>query len=378
MTAPLGEFSVEAFLSDYWQQQPCLIRQAFPGFEPELTADDVAGLACEELAESRLISGSYPDHDWLLRPGPFTERTLRRLPQSNWTLLVQDVEKHYPPLQSLLAQFDFLPGWRMDDLMISVAAPGGSVGPHFDQYDVFLLQAAGRRRWQIATNFDPTLLSDCELKVLETFTAEQEWELEPGDMLYLPPGVAHHGVALDEGMTWSIGLRAPSQADLLLALGEWLGENANEGERYTDGPLVAAERPGEVNELALARLRDLMLKPMNSPGEFAGFLAHFLSRFRLAHQPAAPEQVLDETALAHLLSQGATLQRNPWTRLAWVERNGQARLFAAGDEYLCDPGLAEKVCSTPLELAPALVRDTASLSVLCQLVNDGHLFLANP
>ena len=125
--------------------------------------------------------------------GPFTARQLRDLPDNNWTLLVQDVEKHYPPVSSLLDNFSFLPSWRLDDLMISVAAPGGSVGPHYDQYDVFLLQASGRRTWRIATVFDPVWLADCELKVLESFKPETEGILEPGDMLYLPPGVAHHG-----------------------------------------------------------------------------------------------------------------------------------------------------------------------------------------
>jgi 50S ribosomal protein L16 3-hydroxylase len=382
MSAPLGTLGTQVFLAEYWQRKPCLIRQAFPGFQPELTADEVAGLACEELAESRLISGSYPEQDWSLRHGPFTERVLRRLPESRWTLLVQDVEKHYPPLQSLMARFDFLPGWRLDDLMISVAAPGGSVGPHFDQYDVFLLQAAGRRRWQIAVEFEPALLADCELNVLDSFTPELEWELEPGDMLYLPPGVAHHGVALDEGMTWSFGLRAPSQADLLLALGEWLAESAGEGERYTDSALDKPQRTGEISERALADLCDLMRKPLNSPRDSAGFLARFLTRYRLAHQPAAPERPLDESELATQFAHGAIVQRNPWTRLAWIEQDGNARLFAAGDEYVCTIDLAQRLCNTPLEWPPAFARhaagDAALLHTLCQMVNAGHLFLASP
>lgn len=382
MSAPLGTLSIPDFLADYWQKKPCLVRQAFPGFQPELSADDVAGLACDELAESRLVSGGYPEHDWSLRHGPFTERTLRRLPESRWTLLVQDVEKHYPPLQSVMARFDFLPGWRLDDLMISVASPGGSVGPHFDQYDVFLLQASGRRRWQIAMAYDPTLLADCELNVLASFAPEQEWVLEPGDMLYLPPGVAHHGVALDDGMTWSIGLRAPSQSDLLLALGEWLAETAGEGERYTDRALELPQRPGEINERALADLCDLMRKPLSSPRDSARFLARFLTRYRLAHQPAPPERLLDERALARQLAEGDVIQRNPWTRLAWILHDGNPRLFAAGDEYECASELAQRLCATPLAWSPALSReaaaDTAALSTLCQLLNAGHLFLESP
>ena len=138
--------TVEQFLRDYWQKQPLLLPRAFADFEPELDADDIAALACDELAESRLITGRYPDHDWTVRYGPFSEADFAALPERDWTLLVQDVEKHYPPLRHLLAKFAFLPRWRIDDLMVSVAGPGGSVGPHVDQYDVFLLQAAGSRR----------------------------------------------------------------------------------------------------------------------------------------------------------------------------------------------------------------------------------------
>ena len=136
-----GALTTDDFLATCWQKKPLLTRQAFPDFEPELDADDIAGLACDELAESRLVTGSYPEHDWKLRHGPFTDSDFSRLPAANWTLLVQDVEKHYPPLQDLVNRFSFLPRWRIDDLMVSVAGPGGSVGPHVDQYDVFLCRS---------------------------------------------------------------------------------------------------------------------------------------------------------------------------------------------------------------------------------------------
>ena len=184
MTKPLGELSPNQFLSEYWQKKPCLIRRAFINFEPLLDGDDLAGLACDEMAESRLISGSFEAADWEIRHGPFCEADFSSLPEENWTLLVQDVEKHYAPLQMLMQQFSFIPNWRLDDLMISYATRGGSVGPHVDQYDVFLLQAEGRRRWQVAEQFEPELLENCALNVLRGFTAEQEWVLEPGDMLY--------------------------------------------------------------------------------------------------------------------------------------------------------------------------------------------------
>ncbi len=378
MSAPLGELDVRVFLDEYWQKKPCLISQAFPGFVPELDRNDIAGLACDELAESRLISGSFKQRDWAQKHGPFNTRELRRLPDRNWTLLVQDVEKHYPPLEALLAQFHFIPSWRVDDLMVSVAAKGGSVGPHFDQYDVFLLQAEGRRRWQIATKFNPALLANCELNVLEEFVPEMEWELGPGDMLYLPPGIAHHGVALEPCMTWSIGMRAPSQADLLLALGEWLAESHGEGSRYRDTGLKSSPRAGEISANALLGLRRLMADPMKTDIDLAGFLARFLTGYRLAHLPAPADETIDEPQLTAALAAHSRLLKNPWTRLAWVATSGGARLFAAGEEYACSGPTAKLLCSFPLAITGKAKLSTEQLCLLCQLINAGHLYLQQP
>ena len=375
MSRPLGQLSEKTFLREYWQKRPLLLRQAFPGFKPELEADDIAGLACDDLAESRLITGGFPENDWTLEYGPFDEDRLRALPPDRWTLLVQDVEKHYPPLRGLLDAFDFLPRWRIDDLMVSVAAPGGSVGPHSDQYDVFLLQAEGRRRWQIAETFEPGLQRGTELNVLESFEPEQEWLLEPGDMLYLPPGVAHHGVALDRGMTWSIGLRAPSAADLLQALGEWLAAEHGEGPRYADPDLAAPRHRGRLDSAAVERFARLAASGVQGGNGFTEFLGAFLSRYRLAHEPAAPPEPLDEGGLLDALARGGTLQQNPWTRLLWIETETGATLFAAGMRYDCDAVFAAAVCEPA-----ALARDAAALAqghaqLLCALVNAGHLYL---
>ncbi len=377
MGGPLGTLGTGAFLRDYWQKRPLLVRQAFPDFDPELGADDIAGLALDELAESRLVRGSYPAHDWQLDYGPFDEQTLRSLPERDWTLLVQDVEKHYPPLRRLVDSFDFLPRWRIDDLMVSVAAPGGSVGPHTDQYDVFLLQAEGRRRWQIAETFDARLRDGTELNVLESFEPEQEWLLEPGDMLYLPPGIAHHGVAVDRCMTWSIGMRAPSAADLLQGLGEWLAAERNEGPRYAD-PGLAAGKPGsELDATAIGQFGEL-LSGAAAGEDFREFLGAFLSRYRLAHEPLGPEQPLEPARLSAALGAGSRLQHNPWTRLVWATTQDGARLFAAGTAFPCAQDFAAAV-SDPDELAaldPGLAAENARL--LCELVNAGHLYLEAP
>ncbi len=363
------------FLTDYWQKKPLLIRQAFPEFVPELDANDIAGLACDELAESRLVLGSFPEHNWALSYGPFDEQVLTSLPDKNWTLLVQDVEKLYPSLKSLLNSFSFLPNWRIDDLMASVAAPGGSVGPHVDQYDVFLLQASGRRRWQIASTFDPDLLADCELNVLNSFESEQEWILEPGDMLYLPPGIAHHGVALDLGMTWSIGLRAPSSADLLQALGEWLASNRDEGTRYRDGTLAARPSAGEIDSAAVEDFRQLLMQAANDESGFRSFLGSFLSRYRLAHEPAPPEQQMEPESLVRALNTGAKLHHNPWTRLLWSETENEVVLFAAGEPFPCSGETAQLICRSPVTLPPEVDSTDAAMTLACRLLNKGHLYL---
>jgi 50S ribosomal protein L16 3-hydroxylase len=382
------ELTTAAFLRDYWQKKPLLLRQAFAGFTPELDADDIAGLACDEMAESRLITGSFERRDWTLRYGPFNDADFARLPERDWTLLVQDVEKHYPPLTTLLASFDFLPRWRIDDLMVSVAGPGGSVGPHVDQYDVFLLQASGHRRWHIAANHDPELLPACELNVLRGFEPEQTWDLAPGDMLYLPPGVAHHGVALppqpDEPgagpdqapcMTWSIGMRAPSAADLMQALGEWLAESGDEGGRYRDPEPGLPARRGEIDENAIARMRGMLRRAVDDPEGFPAFLGAFLSRYRMAHEPAPPPRQLAPDDLLRELRRGARLRHNPWTRLNWVAQAGGALLSAAGSSHFCSRELAATLCHAEALESPRLAVLEAESGVVCDLINRGHLVL---
>jgi len=375
MNTPLGPFTPEQFLAEYWQKKPCLIRQAFADFEPLLDGDDLAGLACEEMAESRLISGSFEAEDWQVKHGPFDEADFSALPEENWTLLVQDVEKHYAPLQALMQQFNFIPNWRLDDLMISYAVPGGSVGPHIDQYDVFLIQAEGTRRWQIAEIFESDLLEGSPLNVLRSFTAEQEWVLEPGDMLYLPPNVAHHGVALDEGMTWSIGSRAPSGADLLQGLGEWLAFADDEGGRYSDANLKPATRAGEIDSEALRGLRELMQARIDGSESLNTYLATFMSRFRLAHEPVPPPESMLPGAILTALKNGEKLFRNPWTRLTWIETSSAARLFAAGQSYDCEPWLAEVLCKSQQPRISVSTLDGVTLDTLTRLINNGHFML---
>lgn len=258
-----ADLTPEAFLQTYWQKKPVLLRQALPSFQTEhglnhfIDADELAGLACEDGVESRVIveQGLPPQHTpWQVMNGPLSPEAFTQLPETQWTLLVQDVEKHIPELADVFDTFRFIPSWRLDDLMISYAEDGGSVGAHVDAYDVFLLQAHGQRRWQIAEAFDPAYRDDVELRILQDFVAEAESLLEPGDMLYLPPDVAHHGVAQGSCMTWSIGFRAPSLADMANDYADHVIQQLDETKRYADPELQATTQPAAIGTTTVAKL----------------------------------------------------------------------------------------------------------------------------
>lgn len=242
----LGDITPAEFLRDYWHKKPLLIRQALPGFQPFLPRDQLFALAAQEDVESRLITRT--GGEWKLGSGPQT--ALPAPTQPDWTLLVQGVNLHDDAADALLRQFRFIPDARLDDLMISYASDGGGVGPHFDSYDVFLLQVHGKRRWSISAQRDLSLVDGMPLKILANFKAEETFVLEPGDMLYLPPHYAHDGVAEGECMTCSIGFRAPAYRELAGHFLAWLSETVEDNEdlsgRYADAGERAATKPAQL------------------------------------------------------------------------------------------------------------------------------------
>ena len=272
----LGGLSPQAFMRRHWQKKPLLIRQAIAGAAPPLSRTELFELAARDDVESRLVVHSG-DQRWRLRHGPFGRRSLPSLRQPRWTLLVQGLDLHVQAAHELLARFRFVPDARLDDLMLSFATDGGGVGPHFDSYDVFLLQVHGRRRWRIGRLTDPTLQPDVPLKILSNFQAEQEWLLEPGDMLYLPPRWAHDGVAEGECMTCSIGFRAPERA-------RW-------GSEVLQRMLDAAEMP-----LAQALYRDPQQVATATPAQIPVALSDFTAEAmtRLLAEPRAVACALGE------------------------------------------------------------------------------------
>jgi 50S ribosomal protein L16 3-hydroxylase len=269
----LGGLSPQQFLRDYWHKKPLLIRQAFPGFKPLLSRDDLCKLAEREEVESRLISRA--DTKWKMQSGPFS--SLPSFKRKAWTLLVQGVNLHDDAVDALMQQFRFIPDARLDDLMISYATDTGGVGPHFDSYDVFLLQAHGQRRWRISAQKDLSLLEGMPLKILKNFQAEQEYILEPGDMLYLPPHYAHDGDALGECMTYSIGFRAPTYQELGEAFLQFMADSIDLPGRYVDAELAPSRHPAEINRAMLSRIAAELAKVRFSEDDIAIFLGEYLS-----------------------------------------------------------------------------------------------------
>ncbi|WP_291212466.1 JmjC domain-containing protein [Hydrogenophaga sp.] len=243
----LGGLSPAQFMRRHWQKNPLLIRQAIPGFRPILSRSALFDLASQETVESRLIVRK--PRGWALKQGPFKRSALPPFKQSGWTLLVQGVDQHDDAVHELLKRFRFVPDARLDDLMISWASEGGGVGPHFDSYDVFLLQASGQRRWRIGRQKDLTLQPDVPLKILQNFEPEEEHVLEAGDMLYLPPRWAHDGDALGEDcMTYSIGFRAPQRGGLAGELLQRMADELDDETLYRDPTQAATAHPGAMPE----------------------------------------------------------------------------------------------------------------------------------
>ncbi len=332
---PLG-MPPAKFLHDYWQKKPLLIRKAFPDFVSPLQPEDLAGLACEELALSRIVTHDRAADAWILRTGPFAEEEFPGMPDHDWTLLVQDVDKWDVDVRQLLQHFDFLPRWRIDDVMVSFAATGGSVGAHVDQYDVFLLQGHGQRRWQIDAGKNPPtrFRDDVELKLLREFTATHDWVLDPGDMLYLPPGVPHHGVAVNPCLTFSIGMRAPSSAELVSDYLDNLIADADESLRYQDPDLVPPKDPNEIDAAAMVRaVEALNTLRLNDPDKLGDWFGRFITTYRASGEVAAGGDQRSRIEIEWDLQQGAVLQRHPFSRLAWRRSGRQATLFCSGLEF---------------------------------------------
>ena len=277
----LGGLSPQLFMKKHWQKKPLLIRQAMPDFKPLLDRAALFELAASDDAQARLVlqqPGQTPP--WQLKSGPFARRSLPPLKQPGWTVLVQGVDLQHDAVHALMNQFRFVPDARLDDVMISYASDGGGVGPHFDSYDVFLLQAQGRRRWRIGRQKDRSLQPDVPLKILAHFEPEEEFVLEPGDMLYLPLLYAHDGVAIGECMTYSIGFRSPSRAELARELLQRLADDAEDTVGvavYRDRAQAAVSQPAAIPTQMLDFARDALQDALKDPAALGRALGEYMT-----------------------------------------------------------------------------------------------------
>lgn len=363
----LGGLTPAEFLREYWQKRPLLVRGAFPGFASPLDGDELAGLACDPDVESRIVV-TLPGPRYDTIDGPFTADTFAESRDTPWTLLVQDVDKHLPELAEWLEPFSFVPEWRLEDLMVSWASDRGSVGPHTDQYDVFLLQADGERRWLVGEA-----------------GAEHEWLLAPGDMLYLPPGIRHHGIAVGACMTWSIGLRAPSLRELVADFAERTAALVGDDERYRDPDLDPAEAAdGRLADAALERalgaLDDAHARGRAHAARWFGELVTAPKAWLHCVPPPIP---LSREALAERVRAGAALARDPRSRLVWIEDAGTLRLCVDGDSFEVAAALRPLLvllCTGHRFAADELSRyldDDDAMAVLVRLYAGGQLLEAD-
>lgn len=377
---PLG-MPVERFLRTYWHKHPLLIRNAFPDFQSPLQPEDLAGLACEDGVLARLISHDRAADDWTVRTGPFQETDFPGLPDHDWTLLVQDVDKWDADVRALLEQFRFLPRWRIDDIMISFAATGGSVGAHVDHYDVFLLQGLGHRRWQVDARTSqgrkPTPLAfrdDVDIKLLREFKPTHDWVLGPGDMLYLPPLVPHHGVAEDACLTFSIGTRAPSSAELIGDYLDTLIADADEAVRYHDEDLKVPADPYEIDVTAMNRVvAALNALRMNDPDRLGDWFGRFMTTYRASGDVVPAPEPIPREAVEQALDEGVLLHRHPWSRLAWRRAKRGATLFCSGLEFALSVKDASRLAAAE-EIDGALYGQLSvrGREVVLELLAQGH------
>ncbi len=382
----LGGLSPQQFMRRYWQKKPLLVRQAIANFQPLLDEAQLFDLAAREEVESRLIvrvpgPTRRSPAQWRLRRGPFKRRSLPSLRQPGWTLLVQGVDLHHAGAHELLQRFRFLPDARLDDLMISIASEGGGVGPHFDSYDVFLLQASGSRRWRISAQTDLSLQEGAPLKILRRFSAQQEFVLNAGDMLYLPPRYAHDGVAVQDEdrksscMTYSIGFRAPSQQELASALLMRLAEEVDDASQgqvvrlYRDPDQPACKSPAALPSGMVEFAREALHQVLRDPKALTAALGQYLSEPK-------PGVWFDSNGAGWTPGQGLRLQAR--TRMLYegssIFINGE-RFVASGTDARLLRALADQRRLEP----DAVQRLTPQArSIALQWLADGWLEVDRP
>ncbi|MDT7044053.1 cupin domain-containing protein [Candidatus Nitronereus thalassa] len=377
--SPLGDLSVEEFLAEYWQKKPLLIPQALPGVVPPIAADELAGLACEEQVESRLIIHDGSSEHWDLTHGPFAEETFRTLPENHWTLLVQAVDFWVPEAAKFLDQFSFIPSWRVDDLMISLSGDGGGVGPHFDNYDVFLVQVSGRRQWEVGGVYDgrSPRRPDTPVMILTDWKPKERWILEPGDLLYVPPKVGHNGIAVGKDcMTCSVGFRAPSHGDMLKEFSHFVSSDLSEELRYADPDLKPQPHPGRISPEAINQAHQILRQYIEDKDKVAEWFGRSVTIPKYQEEEPTREMYSLKDLQTHL-SGGEALLRNEGSRFAFQEHGEEILVFVDGRCFRRPRSQADfvaSICAQRVIRFTHLSNTKEDLPFLLELVNHGSLY----
>lgn len=371
----------EHFLAEYWQKKPLLIRHAFPNITPLIPADELAGLACEGDVESRLITQSPDQKQWQLQHGPFTDEIFAELPESHWTLLVQAVDHWLPEAAAFLKEFNLIPNWRMDDLMISYASDGGGVGPHYDHYDVFLIQASGQRRWEIGGTYDDKSprRDDTPVLILNDWSPQESWILSPGDMLYVPPQIGHNGIANgNDCMTYSVGFRAPSQTEMLSGFTDYIIDTLNETKHYSDPDLTLQSNPGEITANVISNIYKELNELLNDREKIIHWFGQMTTLPKYAEAP--PAIMIDctpENIQQHLQSGGSFVAAEG-SRFAFIAHEKNSRKFFVDGQTFHTSSetfpLIDQLCQYREVTGDILIATQAELQLLSKLVQQNSLY----
>ncbi|OCW97848.1 cupin domain-containing protein [Alishewanella sp. HH-ZS] len=326
----LGELSLADFMQQYWQKQPLLIKQGFKNFQDPLSADELAGLALEDDVESRLVE--CRDGNWQLETGPFED--FNRYGDKDWTILVQAVDHWHPPAAELIEPFRFIPNWRIDDLMVSFSTPGGGVGPHLDQYDVFIIQGEGKRHWRVGMP-DASLKQFCphpRLLQVTPFTACIDVIMEPGDILYIPPGCPHEGISLENSLNYSVGFRAPAQKDLLTGLADYLLDNDITGKRFSDPQRSLTGNIGAISEQDLDQVQQLLVQLVSDRDKLPLWFGQYITQAKHELDQQEPDPHYQAEEIAEYLEEGSVLARLGGLRCSYYQANESSdiQLFING------------------------------------------------
>lgn len=376
------DLNTQDFLTHYWQKKPLLIKKAFPHFEDVITSDELAGLACEEEISSRVVVTTQ--NDWEIHQGPFEDYT--QFGEKNWQLLVQALNHWYPDTNDFIQAFRFIPDWRFDDLMVSFATPGGGVGAHIDNYDVFIIQGEGKRQWSVGNKGQyASKNNSTTTPLIEGFEPIIDVVLEKGDMLYIPPGFPHQGHTLTTAMSYSMGFRAPSQQELFSEVADNLIDNNTGLTRFTsqNEPDLA----GLISDEHQQGMMNLLKSVLDDPNHYQALLGKVLSQNRFDLDICEPEEDYTDKDLKEAILQDASLYRIGGLKVLQIEHDPTHRLFVNGEQLDCSEIHNDNVQEVMSILAKELQFDNATCQRLCNiehvtpiiltLLNKGYYYLSD-